>query len=142
MKRLLIIFSFLIFFSCGEDERPDLDGVIEQFTVVLTSGDWKIDFFFDDDDDKTGEYEGYVFRYSVNGQVEAFLDGQSVDTGTWSTRTQDGAILFIINFPDGTPLGELSDDWFLAGFGDDIIDLQEENDLDSVDEDRIVFVLI
>ncbi len=140
MKKLLLICCILFLFSCGEDESPDLSGAEEALIVTLTSGDWVIDFFIRDDMEGTVEYENFIFSFKETGELEASISGQLIESGSWNTVINGGAIIMEIDFSTSATLSELNDDWFVVAFGDRIVELEEENDLDSVDEDRLIFV--
>lgn len=83
------------------------------FTSVLTTGNWRITYSFDDGD-QTLNYAGYNFTYNANGTVTAVKNTTSIN-GTWSTYVDSGENKFLLSF-DGLILDEIEEDWRILEF--------------------------
>lgn len=81
MKRIPLMLTLLttvVFISC-EDANPDDD--IDQ-VIIITSGQWNILFFFDENGDKAIDYTDYNFSFKKGGVVTA-VRKNNIAEGTW-----------------------------------------------------------
>lgn len=83
------------------------------FTNVLTTGNWRITYSYDDGD-QTLTYAGYNFTYNVNGTVTAVKNATSIN-GTWSTYVDSGENKFLLSF-EGLVLDNIEEDWRILEF--------------------------
>ena len=91
------------------------------FSDVLTDGNWRITYFYDDGDE-TVNYNGYNFTFNANGTVTAVKNSTTIN-GTWSTYVDSGETKLNLNF-DGIVLDELEDDWRIIEFSETQIRLR------------------
>lgn len=116
-------FIDLIEFSisqCGTNS-----GSTDTFISVITSGTWRVSYYFDDDDDETSDYQEYVFTFNTNNTITVVKNGITY-SGTWSFYEDDGVDVFEINFTD-SELSELADDWELLEFSNSLIELKDDD---------------
>jgi hypothetical protein len=105
--------------QCGSNSGSD-----DEFLEVLTSGSWRVSYYFDDEDE-TDDFNGYVFAFSANNTIQVVKNSTSY-TGTWSFYEDDGVDVFDIQFDDPI-LNELSDDWDLREFSSTLIQLKDDS---------------
>ncbi len=109
-----------------ESDCDDVGGGPDDGDLVaaLTTGDWYITYFFDDEDE-TSDFADYVFNFSTDGTGTAD-NGTQVTNGIWDTSAGDETDLELnLNFGNGTPLDELADDWDVLEVTQDIIRLKD-----------------
>ncbi len=105
------------------EEEPDPIS----FESILTSGNWFIDFFFDDED-QTAAFSGYEFTFNTGGNATA-SNGSNTVPGTWSiTNSSSGQLKLILDFGDDDPFDELEDDWKVIAFDNQLIRLFDGSD--------------
>lgn len=92
---------------------------ISQFEEDLTTGNWYVEYFFDDYD-KTDNYAGYEFSFALDGTSQA-VKASVVTPGTWALV--DG-FKFDIFFGTNTPLDEFDEDWEILEATAEIIKLK------------------
>lgn len=105
----------------------------QNFIPTLTSNNWKISFFYEDDDDETDEYTQYKFTFNPNGILTVTENG-IVSTGNWSSvfDVPTGYTkLTLSNFSDSN-LQDLQLVWRLLEFNENNIHLR---DYDTSDDD-------
>ncbi|RXR29423.1 hypothetical protein EQG68_13130 [Flavobacterium piscinae] len=107
--------------QCGSNS-----GSTDDFIDVLTSGNWRISYYHNSDEDDTSVYNGYVFTFNANNTI-TITRNSSTFTGTWLFYEEDGVDLLEIDFQDD-PLDDLDDDWELLEFSSTLIQLKEEGD--------------
>jgi hypothetical protein len=107
--------------QCGSNS-----GSTDDFIDVLTSGNWRISYYHNSDEDDTSVYNGYVFTINANNTI-TITRNSSTFTGTWLFYEEDGVDLLEIDFQDD-PLDDLDDDWELLEFSSTLIQLKEEGD--------------
>ena len=107
--------------QCGSNS-----GSTDDFIDVLTSGNWRISYYHEGDDDETIVYNGYVFTFNTNNTI-TITKNSSTFTGTWLFYEEDGVDIVEIDFEDD-PLDDLDDDWELLEFSTTLIQLKEEGD--------------
>jgi hypothetical protein len=105
--------------QCGTNSGSNND-----FVTVLTSGTWRVSYYFDDEDE-TDDFNGYVITFSSNNTIQVVKNSTSY-TGNWSFYEDDGVDVFDIQFNDPL-LNELSDDWELLEFSSTLIQLKDDN---------------
>ncbi len=102
------------------DEPDDSDLV-----AALTTGDWHITYFFDDQDE-TDDFEDFTFTFNTDGS--AIADDGDVTNGIWDTSEGDETDLELsINFGVDSPLDELAEDWDVIEFNENLIRLRDES---------------
>ncbi len=92
---------------------------ISQFEEDLTTGNWYVEYFFDDYDE-TDNYAGYQFNFALDGSAQAIKSGITT-TGTWALLNDFKFDLF---FGTNSPLDELDEDWEILEATAEIIKLK------------------
>jgi hypothetical protein len=117
--------------SCDEDDDNDHnDDDIDDSSLIdlLTSGQWKISFFFDEQD-QTGNYDGYILTFSANGMVQAVKATTTV-FGTWQTEGDNGKLELEMDFEQNQFFEELEKGWEIFEFNNQTIKMKDEDDND------------
>ena len=107
--------------QCGSNS-----GSTDDFIDILTSGNWRISYYHEGDDDETSVYNGFVFTFNANNTI-TITRNSSTFTGTWLFYEEDGVDIVEIDFQDD-PLDDLDDNWELLEFSSTLIQLKEEGD--------------
>ncbi len=130
MKKLIYLCILIIsVFGCGDDPDPEGNPRIEEIENIVTSGKWRIVYFFDSDEDETDKYTSHTFQFLPNGSLVA-NDGPASISGSWSvTDTSDSNdnsddVDFNIFFTAAPLLDELSDDWEIISAGSTKLELR------------------
>jgi len=143
-------FAFLLtaslLMSCNDDGDSDNDGnsnpnLTSQLNANITGEPWVITEFFDDGDDETDDFDGFIFEFNPDSTLTAIKVSDSTTTvGAWFTFFDDGQTELWIEFNDmsDSRFEELSEDWYVISQSDDLIRLREDDDPDD-DEDRLRF---
>ena len=95
--------------DCDDDSGSGGGGgvVDPEFVPTLTTGTWRVTYFFDDND-QTSYFSGYIFTFSANGTVTAVKAGVTLN-GTWSTFIDSGVQKLLLSF-DGVSFDEIEED--------------------------------
>jgi len=112
--------------TCDEDDDNDHDDDdVDDSGLVstLTTGQWKISYFFDEKDE-TGDYTGYVLTFTSNGVVKA-VKGATTITGSWTTNGDDGSLELNMIFGETEPFDELTEDWDILEYNAQTIKLND-----------------
>ncbi len=123
MIRLVVVTSLLtavIACSPSNDDSASNDASAQQTAAIARTGTWEITYFYDTDQEETGNFSGYSFSFNVNGSLVA-VNGSTTVTGTWSVTNSsnssdddgndDDDDDFNIFFASPREFEELSDDW-------------------------------
>ena len=125
MKKIvfyLLVFSVL-FFSCKKDDsNPSIS--TSNVTSTVSTGNWRITYYWDTDHDETNNFTGYSFVFNTNGTVTATKAANTI-TGTWTTRNDDSKIKLVLSFSSPADFIEISDDWHTIERTDSKIKLQD-----------------
>jgi hypothetical protein len=116
--------------NCSENTNTTLD-----FVQVLSSGAWKISYFYDDEE-RTSVYNGYQFSFKSDYTVVASISGIS-KTGTWSIKTNNGEREFKMDF-DADPLKKLEENWEVFEFSTSELRFRDPSD-NSLETDYLYF---
>jgi len=112
--------------TCDEDDDNDHnDDDIDDSSLVttLTSGQWKISYFFNEKDETSG-FAGYVQTFMANGTVSA-VKGATTVSGEWETDGEIGTLELKLHFESNQLFGELSDNWEVIEFSNTSIKLKD-----------------
>lgn len=104
--------------QCGSNS-----GSTDDFISIITSGSWRVSYYFDDEDE-TSVYVGYVFTFNANNTIQIVKNGNNF-SGTWSFYEDDGINKFDIQFEDSV-LNQLTEDWELFEFSNILIQLKDD----------------
>jgi hypothetical protein len=124
MKKLILVatlFSLLI--SCKKDDNSN-DLSVSIVNTTVSSGTWRITYYWDTDHEETNSFANYVFTFGASNVLTAVKTGSNI-LGTWSTGTDDSKVKLILNFTSPSSFSELSDDWHVTERTDTKIKLQD-----------------
>ena len=121
---LLYLLLFIFISSCKKS------GTTDEPTVDLSSGTWRISYFWDVQD-KTSSYNSYYFMFQSDGTFMAHSN-TNMFLGTWS---QTGTRINI-NFP-GAPMNDLNEDWLKTELNSNSIKLKDDS---PSQDDQLYFV--
>jgi hypothetical protein len=106
------------------------NGTTDEPTVDLSTGTWRISYFWDVQD-KTSGYSSYYFMFQSDGTIMAH-GSSSMFTGTWSqTNTRIN-----INFSNA-PLNDLNGDWLKTELNNNSIKLKDDS---ASQDDQLYFI--
>jgi hypothetical protein len=123
---LTFVITTLLVIGCtnssddGSQENNNITAV--QVANFAQSGEWQITYFYDTDQEETGNFSGYSFSFNENGALAA-VNGNTTLTGEWSitdnslsSSDDDGSSSdndndFNIFFASLDEFDDLSDDW-------------------------------
>lgn len=114
MKSIRLIFLLLLAAVACDDKSSDSKNQ-DQITNAVTSGTWRITYFYDTDKEETAIYNGYNFTFGATALTAT--NGSNTYTGTWSisdSNSNDDSmndLHFNIAFTAPPAFEELSDDW-------------------------------
>ncbi len=91
------------------------------FTSILSSGTWRITYFFDNEDE-TSNYSGYNLTFNSNGTSVAIKNALNIN-GNWSSFIDSGKLQLLLAF-DGLTLNEIEEDWQVKEFNATTIKLK------------------
>lgn len=122
----------------------DQDGDVLEIRNILFGGEWMVALFEKGDMDITQEFTGYSFDFEPEHIVGATLgDTGPTQLGLWRViRNDEGKLMVYLNFGDGAPLGELTDDWQFVSIDEGRLELKsirEDNATGMVYEETVVF---
>ncbi|WP_341842334.1 hypothetical protein [Chitinophaga caseinilytica] len=120
-KICLLLLWVSVLHGCSSNDNND------NSPGAVTSGSWRVSTFSERGSDETGDFAGYTFTFSANGQALAVKGGVS-KAGSWS---MSGSSRFNVDFgaksDANKPLGELTDDWKIISVSGTQIKLTDDN---------------
>lgn len=99
---------------------PELEGFIDN----LTGDAWSVSSFIDAGDDDTNDFANTTFTFNADGTVLAQRFSQQ-RTGQWAAGEDDGVFELMIQFSGPALLNELNEDWKVAGFSSEELQLED-----------------
>jgi hypothetical protein len=126
MKKNLwfILFFTCSLFACKKEDSNNSNISSGLVNTTLTSGNWKITYYWDTDHEETSNYVNYVFTFNANNVLTAVKTGSTL-SGSWNTGTDDSKVKLILNFSSPASFLEISDDWHVIEKTDTKIKLQD-----------------
>ncbi len=130
-----MVFLALTAFSCSNNNNNDDNPVIVppnnnfvDLVNTVNNGTWRISYFYDNDQDETINFNGYVFTFGSNNALTA-TNATNTYTGIWSitdSNSNDDSLNdlhFNIAFTSPAQFEELSDDWEIQSKSATVISL-------------------
>lgn len=109
MKRLWIGGLLLLSMSCKKYIQKQEQNALE---AVVTTGQWYVSGYKQNDSDITASFSGYLFKFDANNTVTGTLGTTSV-TGQWSDNISARTVT--ANFPGAAaPLVYLNEVWTIT----------------------------
>ena len=123
-KKIAIIpFLSVVFFmnmasTCsGDDDNNNSSSDPRPVINTVTSGTWRVTYYFDTDSNETSDFAGYNFTFGSSNVLTA-TNGTNTYTGSWSVTNDDSDddnpssdLDFNILFASPANFADLSDDW-------------------------------
>jgi hypothetical protein len=94
------------------------------FSSLISSGTWRITYFYDDGDE-TSDYAGYNFTFNSDGTSVAIKNASTIN-GSWLTYLDSGKTIFDMTFSDDT-LEEIENNWQVVEFSSTIIRFKDSS---------------
>ncbi|MEN8799990.1 MAG: hypothetical protein ABF293_12115 [Flavobacteriaceae bacterium] len=119
--------------------EDDQDGDVMEIRNILFGGEWMVALFEQGDMNITQEFAGYSFDFEPEHIVGATL-GETGPTqmGLWRViRNSEGKLKVYLNFGDGAPLGELTDDWQFVSINEGRLELKSIREDNASGEEYI-----
>jgi hypothetical protein len=119
--------------------EDDQDGDVMEIRNILFGGEWMVALFEQGDMNITQEFAGYSFDFEPEHIVGATL-GETGPTqmGLWRViRNSEGKLKVYLNFGDGAPLGELTDDWQFVSINQGRLELKSIREDNASGEEYI-----
>jgi hypothetical protein len=121
----LIILLIIVVAACNEDDSTK-NSSQEKVVNTITSGTWRITYFYDTDKEETANFTGYNFTFASSLTA---TNGTNTYTGTWSVTDSNSNddtmddLNFNILFTAPPIFEDLSDDWDIQEMTDTKIKL-------------------
>lgn len=111
-----VVFSLTACSSSDDanDNNNSSNSTAEQTANIVENGNWRITYFYDNNQDETNNFSGYSFSFNQDGSLTA-VKGSSTINGSWSVS--DGSSSsgddddFNIAFVSPPDFEDLTDDW-------------------------------
>jgi ABC-type phosphate/phosphonate transport system substrate-binding protein len=118
---LSVLALFWIITSCSDNDdnsnsTSNNSQLITAINTTVTSGTWRITYFYDTDTDETANFTGYNFTFAA-GSVLTASNGTNNYTGIWSVTDSNsnddnpGDVHFNVGFTAPPNFVDLTDDW-------------------------------
>lgn len=126
MKMRIWLFLLILGVGCSEDGTTN--SFKKKVINTVTSGSWRITYYFDTDTDETSDFTGYNFTFA-DSDVLTTTNGANTYTGAWSVTDSNSNddtlddLDFNILFTTPLLFEELSDDWAIIELTDTKIEL-------------------
>jgi hypothetical protein len=135
---ILVVMTYMmvLLVSCTKDDNSSdpNNSTSDQVSTIARSGSWEITYFYDSDQEETGNFSGYSFSFNEDGTIVA-VNGNTTVTGVWSitdnsnsSSDDDGSSSsndndFNVFFASPANFEDLSDDWDIISISDTKIEL-------------------
>tara|TARA_R110002124_G_scaffold131910_2_gene294399 strand:+ start:35065 stop:35526 length:462 start_codon:yes stop_codon:yes gene_type:complete len=128
----MVLFVSLFLAGCPNDDDNNNDDTSDpqEVTLIAQSGTWRITYFYDSDQDETGNFSGYSFSFNDDGTLVAVNSNTTV-SGTWSVTNSSSS---------SSSSGPDFNIFFNVGPDDDFEDLNDDWDIISATTNKIELI--
>lgn len=124
MKKHILFLAIAAMMAVSSCTKNDDNSITAgSVSATVSSGTWRVTYYWDTDHEETSNFSGYAFTFS-GGSVLTAVNGGSTVTGTWQTGTDNSTVKLIISFVSPANFAELSEDWHVLEKTDTKIRLQ------------------
>ncbi|MDG1279182.1 MAG: hypothetical protein P8O16_18030 [Algoriphagus sp.] len=130
MKKLILSMCILFALSScqnNDDITPSNDPQGVNSSLTLASG-LRISELIEEGQNKTSLYSPFLFTFNSDGSVSAVSSNQTI-RGTYRIVPDDDGPELQMDFPDGSALYELSDDWYFLTQDNNKIRFEDSGDV-------------
>lgn len=124
MTLILVILVNIGMASCLQTEDLSASDSTSNATNNITDASWRITYFWDSDHEETYHFTGYTFQFEQDGSLTA-TNGSNTYSGTWREGNDDSAVKLYLFFSSPSSFEELSDDWHILEWTDNVIRLRD-----------------
>ena len=124
IKFALIALALIISFSCNQNDNSPVPINTTTVATTVSSGAWRITYYWDTDHDETANFSGYTFTFGGGNILTATKAGTTI-TGTWTTLFDDSKTKLVLSFSTPANFVEITDDWHVIERTDSKIRLQD-----------------
>ena len=123
---IALITTLVTVSSCKKEDNSNPDnGNNSSIAGIITAGSWRVSSFHESGNDRTANFNGYVFTFSSSGTVTA-VNSAGTTVGTW--RIDDSNVNeFHISIGSTAPLSDLDRGWLITS--------QSTNEIQMTDDD-------
>ncbi|ESU22236.1 hypothetical protein FEDK69T_22180 [Flavobacterium enshiense DK69] len=125
MNLSIAVVLLAVSFGCSDSNDSSSSSsnnsqTINEIKSAVTSGTWRITYFFDSDTNETSHFAGYNFTFGSSGALTA-TNGSNTYTGTWSVTESSSSddspedVHFNVGFDSPPDFEDLTDDWEVMG---------------------------
>jgi len=127
MKKPFLLFAIkcsviMYFAACTSIENYT---TAKSATPIVTKGVWKVKLFQDANNDKTNDFAGYVFTFTMSGSVKASKNGVDIN-GNWAEDDISKQITLNLDVSDAS-LVKLNSHWNITDITKSEISLQNNS---------------
>lgn len=136
MKKVTILlataFTVLAFASCSKD---DISKVTITEAEKLAIGSWKVNYYYDNSDGVSNDFNGYTFDINTDGTVVAHIGGTD-HYGTWLIKNSDDdpnydkEIEFVIS--GDAQMDKLDGKWLITEVTDTTLKLKDDTPSEEI----------
>lgn len=101
---------------------------------IITTGTWTVGLYYENGNDETDNFLGYVFDFKTNGTMAVTKPSGDIVNGSWSY--DDGASKYIISISGSGALDKVNNSWLIVSKSSSLIELKDDN---ITKDDRISF---
>lgn len=117
--------------ECDDDDPSTSNAA---FVAIVSSGTWRVDYFFDEVDE-TAYFNGFSFEFASNGTSKAIRNSTIVN-GEWKNFIDGSTLKFELDY-QGDLLKKIEEDWRIIEFTNEVIRLKKSDD--SNDNEYLYF---
>jgi hypothetical protein len=131
MKTTLLVFMIFGLLACTDDsENTGPQYGVNEITDIVVNGQWRVSYFVDSNQDKTGNFNGFTFQFTSDGSLAASSDAISY-SGSWMVAKDDSGedvndldnVDFNVLFATPTAFVDLNEDWEIVTLTESRIEL-------------------
>jgi hypothetical protein len=116
MRTVLLIWMCACTLSCNKIvEDVKRNAILD----IMTNGQWYVEYYFENSNDRSAQFDGYFFQFNDDGTVTG-QKASFTEQGTWKENITDYSIT--ADFPSaGEPVSNLNGKWIWKDSGNDFV---------------------
>ncbi len=121
----ILLAVITILSSCKKDDDPVPATSNSTFISAITSGSWKVNYFYESGSNHTNDFNGYVFVFNSDKTMTATVSG-TTNSGTWKID-DDGSNEFHVDIGNTSPLNDINKGWLIYSQSSTNIQLKDDH---------------
>lgn len=140
MKRFYLLLPVIAMVMMTSCKKEDITNITVSEAQGLVPGNWKVNYYYDNSNGVSSEFDGYTFSFADDGTVTATFSGTDY-LGLWTVKSSDDdpnydkEIEFTIS--GTTAMDDLDGKWLITEISETVMKFKDDTPSEEIHFEKI-----